>query len=397
MPGPLHGLKVLDFSSLLPGPYATLMLADLGAEVLQVCAPSRPDLTSLMPPLVPECGVSAATAYLMRNKRSIKLDLKHPAAATVIRRLLKDHDILLEQFRPGVMARLGLDYDSLSACNSGLIYCSLTGYGQTGPRRARAGHDINFIAFSGVASYSGRRGEGPSPVGTQIADLCAGAGHAVASILAAVIHRHRTGEGQWLDVAMSDGMLALNALYGAAFLVDGKEPEPENTLLNGGGLYDYYETRDGRYLSCGALEPRFFGEFCAAIGRPELAANYVTPEAMSSVKEEIREVIRGEPLDHWIAKFESHDACCEPVLTLGEALEDPHTSAREMVVEVSVSSGATVRQIGCPLKFSVTPPEYRHGGVLAGADTVAVLRGEGYTDAEIDEFAAGGLFGEGET
>ncbi|NUM81173.1 CoA transferase [bacterium] len=240
MPGPLSSLKVLDFSTLIPGPFASMMLADLGAEVLRIEAPHRPDLIRTMPPFAGE--VSAWQALLNRSKRSVALDLKKPEAGEIIKRLVQTYDIVLEQFRPGVMDRLGLGYDTLSQINPGLIYCAITGYGQTGPYKDRAGHDLNFLALAGVMSHTGRKTEGPFPLGVQVADIGAGAFGAVSGILAAVIHRLQTGEGQFVDISMFDGMVAWNSLATSHYLVARQNPEWENMLLNGGSFYDFYRS-----------------------------------------------------------------------------------------------------------------------------------------------------------
>jgi len=392
MAGPLKGLKILDFTTLLPGPYATMTLADLGAEVLRVVSVSRPDVVDFMPPSLPGMNLSCATAWLGRGKRCMALNLKAPRAGEIFRRLMADYDILIEQFRPGVMAKLSLDYETLKAANPGLIYCSLTGYGQTGPLKDRAGHDINYLARSGIMSYSGRKTSGPCLTGIQIADVASGSNNAVIGILAAVIHRQRTGEGQHVDVSMTDGVVAFNALSGAAFLVDGTEYRREEGFLNGGSLYDFYETKDGQYLSFGGLEPQFFAAFCETIGRPDLIPGSVVPPELPRVKEEVREALKTKTRDEWMALFAKVDACVEPVLALGEALADPHVSARGLVVEVDLPGGGKVQQLGHPIRYSATPPEYRSAGCTAGTHTREVLRELGYTDAEIEKFEKTGLF-----
>ncbi|MBU2234406.1 MAG: CoA transferase [Proteobacteria bacterium] len=392
MAGPLKGLKILDFTTLLPGPYATMTLADMGAEVLRIVSGSRPDVVDFMPPSLPGTNLSCATAYLGRGKRCMALNLKDPRAKGIVQKLVAEYDILIEQFRPGVMARLSLDYGTLKAANPGLIYCSLTGYGQTGPLKDRAGHDINYLARSGIMSYSGRKASGPCLTGMQIADIASGSNNAVIGILAAVIHRQRTGEGQHVDVSMTDGAVAFNAVSGAAFLVDGTENRREEGFLNGGSLYDFYETKDGQYLSFGGLEPQFFAAFCETIGRPDLIAGGVMPPELPRVKEEVREALKTKTSDEWMALFAKVDACVEPVLALGEALADPHVSARGLVVEVDLPGEGTVRQLGHPIRYSATPPEYRSAGVPAGTHTREVLRELGYTDAEIEEFEKTGLF-----
>ncbi|OGP81783.1 MAG: carnitine dehydratase [Deltaproteobacteria bacterium RBG_16_58_17] len=392
MAGPLKGLKILDFTTLLPGPYATMTLADLGAEVLRIVSGSRPDLTTIQPPFLPGTNLSCATAYLGRGKRCMALNLKAPRAGEIVRRLMADYDILIEQFRPGVMAKLSLDYETLKAANPGLIYCSLTGYGQTGPLKNRAGHDINYLARSGIMSYSGRKTSVPCLTGIQIADVASGSNNSVIGILAAVIHRQRTGEGQHVDVSMTDGVVAFNAISGAAFLVDGTENRREEGFLNGGSLYDFYETKDGQYLSFGGLEPQFFAAFCETIGRPDLIPGGVAPPELPRVKEEVREALKTKTRDEWMALFAKVDACVEPVLALGEALADPHVSARGLVVEVDLPGVGTVRQLGHPIRYSATPPEYRSAGAPAGTHTREVLRELGYTDAEIEKFEKTGLF-----
>jgi crotonobetainyl-CoA:carnitine CoA-transferase CaiB-like acyl-CoA transferase len=392
MAGPLNGLKILDFTTLLPGPYATMTLSDLGAEVLRVVSGSRPDLASFLPPFLPGTELSCAIAYLGRGKRCMALNLKDPRAGGIIRKLIAQYDIVIEQFRPGVMAKLGLDYESLRAANPALIYCSLTGYGQSGPLRNRAGHDINYLARAGVASCSGRKATGPSLSGVQIADVAAGSNHAVIGILASVIHRHATGEGQHIDVSMTDGALAFNALFAAVYLVDGTETCCEEGVLNGGSLYDFYETKDGKFISFGGLEPQFFAAFCEAIGLPGLIAGGVVPADLAGAKGQIRDAIRKKTRDEWAALFAGVDACVEPVLTLGEALENEQTRARDMVVEVGLPGGGTVRQPGHPIRYSETPPAYGPAGVGSGIHTREVLLGLNYSSGEIDEFEKTGLF-----
>ena len=392
MAGPLKGLKILDFTTLLPGPYATMTLADLGAEVLRIVSGSRPDLADFMPPCIAGTNLSCATATLGRGKRSLALNLKDPRAVKIVLKLIESHDILIEQFRPGVMAKFGLDYETLKEVNPSLIYCSLTGYGQTGPLKNRAGHDINYLARSGISSYSGRKASGPSLMGIQIADIASGSNNVVIGTLAAVVHRQQTGEGQHVDVSMTDGVIAFNAIAGAAFLVDGTEACREEGVLNGGSLYDFYETKDGQYLSFGGLEPQFFAAFCETIGRPDLIPGGVAPSDLNRIKEEVRSILRTKTREEWMVLFGKVDACVEPVLALGEALRAPHVEARGLVVEVDLSGGGKVKQLGHPIRYSATPPEYRSVGVPAGTHTREILRDLGYAENEIDGFAKTGLF-----
>jgi alpha-methylacyl-CoA racemase len=392
MAGPLKNLKVLDFTTLLPGPYATMLMADMGADVVRVVSGSRPDLTAFIPPFIGNTKIAAISAFLGRNKRCMALNLKDPRGVRIVHQLLAEYDIVIEQFRPGVMAKLGLDYDSLKEINPALIYCSISGYGQTGPFRDRAGHDINYLARSGMIAYSGTKESGPMLMGMQIADVASGSNHAVIGILAAVSHRHHTGEGQYIDISMTDGAIAFNAMVGASYLVSGRDPNQCDWLLNGGSLYDYYECSDGKYISVGSLEPHFFKAFCEAIGRPDLIPGTVSPPNIEKVKAEVRAIIKSKTRDEWTDMFKKVDACVEPVLTLAEALADPLVAAREMVVDVSIPEGGVVRQVASPIKFSHTQMDYRTIGAPAGAHTREILHGLGYQDADIDEFEKTGLF-----
>jgi len=385
MLGPLASLKVLDFSTLLPGPFASLLLADMGAEVLRIESPTRMDLLRVLPPH--DHGVSASHAYLNRNKRSLALDLKQPEALDVIKQLLQDYDIVLEQFRPGVMERLGLGYEALKAINPKLIYVSITGYGQTGPYKDRAGHDINYLALSGLASYTGRADSGPLPLGMQVADVAGGSLHGVIGLLAAVIARQQTGQGQHLDVSMTDCAFSLNALAGAGYLACGVEPGPENQVLNGGSFYDYYRSRDGRWLSVGSLEPVFMKQLCAALGLEELAGLGLSPQPaqQKQLKDALKVEFEKYDFAELRALFAELDACVEPVLSLGEALCHPQLQARELVADVPRGDGSTQAQMACPLKFSEGLPEPRHIGAALGQHTDQVLGELGFSAERIAE------------
>lgn len=383
MSGPLASLKVLDFSTLLPGPFASLMLADMGAEVLRIESPTRMDLLRVLPPQ--DRGTSASHAYLNRNKRSLALDLKRAQALEIVRELVKDYDIVLEQFRPGVMERLGLGYEALKAINPRLIYVSITGYGQTGPYKDRAGHDINYLALAGVASYTGRRDSGPLPLGVQLADVGGGSLHAVVGLLAAVIARQQSGVGQYLDVSMTDCSFSLNAMAGAGYLACGVEPERESHVLNGGSFYDYYRSRDGRWMAVGSLEPAFMQQLCEALGRPELAAQGLKPEQQPALKQALQVEFEKRSFQQLCELFAGVDACVEPVLTLSEAVAHPQLKARALVSQVPRGDGSSQAQIACPLKFSEGLPAPRHIGVAVGAHSDEVLAELGLSPQRISE------------
>lgn len=351
MSRPLSHLKVLDFSTLLPGPYATLMLADMGAEVLRVEAPDRVDLAKVVPPF--DGKFSTTFSYLARGKQVLPLNLKAEGSVERIKALVRDYDIVIEQFRPGVMDRLGIGYEVLKAENPALIYCAITGYGQTGPYRDRAGHDINYLALSGIASHCGRADSGPPPLGIQVADVAGGSHHAVMGVLAAVIKRQHTGEGGFVDISMTDAAFALNAMAGAAELAGGQVQGPEQGMLNGGSFYDYYQTGDGRWLSIGSLEPQFSARLLATLELSHLQKLTMSqqPEHQQQLKAAIQQKLGAESLAHWQAVFSQADACVEPVLTIAEAAEHPQLKARGMVIEVDRGDGERQRQLACPIKF----------------------------------------------
>lgn len=391
----LRNLKVLDFSTLLPGPYASLMLADMGADVIKISDKNREDLVMSMKPFIGETGISANQAWLNRNKKTMFLDLKHPESVEIIKKLIVEegYDIILEQFRAGVMDRLGLGYDTLKELCPGLIYCSLTGYGQTGAYSSKAGHDINFLSLSGTMSHSGRKLGGPSLLNIQVGDLAIGSFHSIIGILASVEHRHNTGEGQRIDVAMLDGLISFNSLDGCGFLVDKRLPEREAGLLNGGTFYDFYETKDGEYLSVGSLEPKFWQGFCTALGKEEWIAEGVAPKDLESRKREAREIIKSKSRKEWEAIFAPLDACVEPVLNLQEALlEDEHIKERELITAVDVG-GHSVRQYAMPIHFSKTKPVYKHAGKPLGADTEEIVESLGYSKEKCQELKERGIFG----
>ncbi len=390
---PLTGLRILDFTHLIPGPLATLHLADMGAQVLKIVSKGRPDANTLQPPFLPGNNVSALAAYLGRNKRSMYLNLKDLRAQKIVQKLIMHYDIVIEQFRPGTMARLGLDYETLRQVNPGLIYCSISSYGQTGPMAGKAGYDINYLARSGIMSSSCPRCEIPVSSGTFVAEAASGNTNAIIGILAAVIGRNKTGQGQYIDISITDGMIALNNVHAAASLIDGKNPDYESTLLNDCSLYGYYATKDGKYMSVGALEPRFSSVFFETIGRPDLISPAgIMPANLAEVKKQIREIFLGKTRDEWTEIFRRVDVCVEPVLTVQEALNNQQSKEREMVAEIDLPQGGTIRQPALPLKFSTYQPQYKKIGVPAGADTNAVLQELGFNKEQIAEMEKTGLF-----
>lgn len=385
----LSDVKILDLSTLLPGPYASMMLADLGAQVLRVESPTRVDLVREIPPKIGES--SAAHQYLNRSKKSIALDLKQPEAIEIIKALVSEYDVVLEQFRPGVMDRLGIGYEVLKAINPKLIYCSITGYGQTGPYKDRAGHDLNYLAIAGISSYSKRKEQAPVPQGIQIADIAGGSLHSVIGILTALHHRQKTGEGQMVDISMTDCAFALNAMSGAATLAGKDVPSSESHLLNGGTFYDYYQTSDGRYLSIGSLEPKFFSGLCQLLKLEHLLPLVNESSAQQEIKNSFTHAFKQKTYEQWQAIFIERDLCVEPVLDLKEASEHPQILAREMIVDVPHSQTGTQKQLGCPIKFSTYQTQYQLAGGDVGIDGKAVLNQLGFSDAKISTLERNGV------
>lgn len=356
---PLTGLKVLDLSRLLPGPYATLVLADLGATVDKVEEPEGGDYIRQMPPLRDD--ESGLFYGLNRNKRSLTLNLKSPEGRDALKRLVRSYDVLVESFRPGVMDKLGVGEAALRAENPRLIYCAISGYGQTGPDRLKAGHDINYVARAGVLGYGGVAGGAPAFPGVQIGDIGGGSLFALVGILAALHERERTGRGRFVDVSMTEGSMAFLHMHLAARLYMGEQGPPlqrGREALNGGyACYGLYRTKDDRWLAVGSLEPKFFSGLCERLGRTDLfASGYDTHGGAERVKAELSRVFAEHPLAHWQQLFAGTDLCIEPVLEGDEVLADAQHRARGLFAEVEdPQRGRKVTHLLTPLRMGDTP------------------------------------------
>ena len=379
----LTSLKVLDFSTLLPGPYATMMLADMGADVIWV----EPIKTR-----VNDKRATAMRSYLGRSKRSLAINLKADKAHQIIENLIQEYDVIVEQFRPGVMERLGLDYAALSNIQPNIIYCSITGYGQTGPLKNRAGHDINYLSIAGVSSFSGTKEKGPVLSGLQIADIAGGSMHAVTGILAALVYRQQTGKGQWIDVSMTDASFAMNSIHAADYLVNQNNPSYETNALNGGSFYNYYQTKDGKYFSVGSLEPKFFQQLSEALSNPEMFdAKYFHPENQEQIILFIQKAFLQKTYAEWVDIFSNLDACVEPVIGLDEAVNHEQIQARKMVVDVPALEGEKEKQIGSPIKFSQSTPQHSHTGPPVGMNTEEILLEAGFNSESVQSFINDGI------
>ncbi|MEG0258376.1 MAG: CaiB/BaiF CoA-transferase family protein [Lysinibacillus sp.] len=389
--GILKGLKILDFSALLPGAMTTMIFADLGAEVIHVESSNRVDFMRIMPPY-DEDREAYSHQHLNRSKKSLSLNLKRPEAIEIVKSLVNEYDIIIEGFRPGVMKRLGIDYEALKNINPRLIYCSITGYGQTGPYSNRPGHDNNYLSLSGVLDYSRHKDKKPVSMGVQIADIAGGTMHAAIGVLAAALQREKTGQGQYIDISMTDAAFSLNAMYGAAFIGGNYTPQPEQEILNGGTYYDYYKTKDGRFFSVGSLEPQFRKLLCEALDIPELIDNTFNDSVYTQkrFKEAVHDAFLSKTYDEWLQVFnEDFQGCVEPVLTFPEASKHPQILARDMIVDIPKSDGTTQKQIASPFKFQNTAPVYKHVGAKLGEHNEELLLSLGYSQDEIQHLTKG--------
>ena len=386
MSGPLQGIRVLDLTRLLPGGFCSLLLADYGAEVLKVEDTGPGDYLRWAQPQHEGAEPSASSALFLalnRGKRSIRIDLKQPQGRDVLLRLARDHDVLLEAFRPGVLDRLGVGYERLRGENPRLVYCAITGYGQDGPDRERAGHDLNYVARAGLLGLSGAAGGPPLPPVAQIADLGGGALMAAFGILAALHERERSGEGQLVDVSMTRGAQSWLALVAARFLADGVVPERGGLELAGAlACYRPYECADG-WVALAALEPKFWQTLCRGLEREDLVERHMDP----GVAEVLEAIFATRTRAEWSAFDDEHGCCLSPVLGLDEAL----ARAPENVVAIDQpGAAAPVRLLGPPVALSRTPPRGPRPGPALGADTDAVLAAAGYGAEEIGRLRAAG-------
>jgi alpha-methylacyl-CoA racemase len=361
MGGPLEGVKVIDLSRLAPGPYCSLLLADLGAAVTRVDGP----------------GAQVVPGDIFgRNKRSIGLNLKVPEAREVLHRLCADADVLLEGFRPGVMARLGASYETISRINPRIVYCSLTGYGQTGPLSQEAGHDINYISIAGVLGQIGLPGLRPIPPLNLVADYAGGGLMAAFGIVCALYERDRSGRGQFIDAAMIDGSASLMTQH---FAWRGRLSEPGKGMLGGGApFYRAYRCKDDGYVSVGAIEPQFFRAFWEGLEigpLPEQNDTAAWPEQHERIERRFLERTR----DEWVEHFAGKDACVTPVLDFDETGAHPHNVARQAFVHGPEREG----HVSPAPRFSRTPGSVRSEGPALGQHTATVLSEAGYSDEEI--------------
>lgn len=389
--GPLAGLKVIELAHIMAGPVCGLMLADLGADVIKVEKyPDGDDSRRMVPPTVK--GESAAFMILNRNKRGAVINLKSETGKTVLRQMLRTADVVIENFRPGTMERLGLGYEELRQLNPGLIYCEITGFGSTGPYAERAGFDLIAQGMSGVMGLTGE-GPGRPPVkaGVPVGDMTAGI-LAAMGILAAYTHRLKTGRGQRVETSLLEASIGYTAWASAIYFATGVSQGPLGSAHPLSAPYQAFPTADG-WINIGAANQANWLRLTEVIGAPELASdprfadNAARLKNLPALVEILTPRFRARPTAEWLTRLEAAGVPAGPVLSIGEMLNDPQVRAREMVVELNHSRVGPVRALGTPVKFSTTPARVTRAAPVLGEHTREILREYGYTDAEIDRLA----------
>ncbi len=390
----LAGLRVLDVTQVMAGPYCSMMLADLGADVIKIEAP-RGDSTRQMSRAV---GTdSPAFNAVNRGKRSLVLDLKTDGGREVVKRLARTGDILVENYRPGVMANFGLDYDALSAINPRLVYASISGYGQTGPDRLKGGLDLIAQGVSGLMSITGAPDGAPVKVGIPVTDLGAGL-FTVVGILAALEARHRTGLGQHVDSSLVEAGVALSVWEATEYFTEGRNPQPTGSAHRLHAPYQAFRCADG-YVTIGAATDRLFPKLCGVLGHPEWTAVPEFADTPGRVKhraalaERIEAVTSGQPRAYWLERLEAVGVPCGPLNQYEQVLANPQIVAREMVLDVEHPTLGRLRTLGSPIKMSRTPPDARRRAPLLGEHTDTILTEAGFSPAEVAALRAAGAVG----
>jgi crotonobetainyl-CoA:carnitine CoA-transferase CaiB-like acyl-CoA transferase len=390
---PLENIKILDLTRLAPGPHCTMILGDLGADILKIEEPGPPSGRRAQQAAGQAtqwklAGIERYSPFnaLNRNKRSMGLNLKSAAGREIFYRLAASADVVVEEFRPGVAKRLGIDYETLQPQNPRLIYCAVTGYGQTGPYSQMVGHDINYISMAGALGIMGPPEAPPTIPHNLIADFAGGGMHAAIGVLAALMARERTGRGQLVDIAMTDGVLNLQAALLSNYFGKGLVPQRGAGVLDGAApFYNVYQTQDNKWLSIGSIEPWFYANLCKALGREDLIPYEFETDKWPAIQHTLREIFRSKTRQEWFSILTTTDICVGPVYTYDELENDPHLQARQMFLNFDHPETGPVKQVGISFKLSETPGQVRHLAPQQFEHTQAVLEDLGYSAAEIDQ------------
>ncbi len=394
---PLTGIKIIDLTKLAPGPHCTMILGDLGADIIKVEEPGAP--TGRRAEQAGATGKvgrvggfgSVPTNALARNKKSIGLNLKSGPGKEIYLRMAQRADVVVEEFRPGVAKRLGIDFETLASRNSRLIYCAVTGFGQTGPFKNYVGHDLNYIATSGALSMIGRKDQPPSIPLNLLADYAGGGMHAAIGVLAALLARHQTGRGQYVDIAMLDGTMLLIAQALSTYFTTQKIPTRGYTSMDGAApYYNLYETKDGKIITIGSVEPWFYANLCRALGCEQYITDQHNHAKWTEVLKHFAAIFKTRTRDEWFDYLSQSDICVGKMLTLDELEHDPQIRARNMIVEVETLTGEKVKQVGVSIKLSDTPGSIRSLAPKLGEHTEEVLGELGYSKTDIDRWRESG-------
>jgi alpha-methylacyl-CoA racemase len=372
--GPLLGIRILDLTRLLPGPLGTMLMADMGADVIKIENPESPDYVRVFPPHLN--GESVNYLSFNRSKRSLALNYNTPEGRETFFDLLKTADVVMEQFRPGFLDKIGIGYEAAKAVNPQIIYVSVTGYGQTGPYAHLAGHDLNYIGYAGVLGMTGASpADVPAVPGVQLADIAGGSYMSVIGTLAALQARNRTGEGQHVDVSMTDGVMPLlSAVY--ALHAGGQDVQRGLAPLSGGmPNYGVYVCQDQKYVVLGTLEAKFWNKFCALVQQPDWLGFMLpkNPTELADFKAKIGAIFSTQPQQYWVELGLKNDLLISPVYQLADLEHDPHLQARQMIITQEHARAGSFKTIGVPLKFSKTPASPAWPAPTMGEDTEAIL------------------------
>jgi crotonobetainyl-CoA:carnitine CoA-transferase CaiB-like acyl-CoA transferase len=382
-PGALSGVRVLDLTRLLPGAFCTLLLADIGADVIKVEQPGEGDYNRTFEPLNKK--ESGSFLLLNRNKRSLTLNLKSARGREIFLKLVKDADVVVEGFRPGVLDRLKLSYEVLNAVNPKIVVCSISGFGQTGPLKNVSGHDLNYMALAGALPLFGERGRAPIVPGLSIADVGGGSLMAVYGILGALLARAKTGEGQYVDVSMMDGLVSWLTYHAADYLFADIEPRGgERNFIGAAPCYNIYQCADGKYLSLGIIEAHFWVRFCELLEKPEFIDDqWPEGEARDRQASALAALFRTRARDEWAALLAQADIPAAPVNSMKEAFSHPQMADREMLQHMDHPVEGRIPQLGFPVKFSATPGRMVLPPPLLGQHNEEILRSLGFDAAGI--------------
>ena len=393
-PGPIAGMRVLELAQIMAGPTCGMMLADMGADVIKVeKLPGGDDARSYSEPRIN--GVSAPFLIQNRNKRGIALNLKLAHGREILLRLVRNADVLTENFRRGTLEKLGLGYDVLARENPGLIYCAVSGYGRDGPYADKGGFDLIAQGFAGLMSVTGEPGGPPVKTGNPVADINAGLLAAI-GILAAYAHKQRTGRGQVVDTSLMEAALQQTFWHAASYFADGRSPGPSGSAHLLTAPYQAFRTRDG-WINIGGANQANWERIAEVLGHPEwradsrFATNAARMQHLDALVAAMTPVLVTRTRDEWIAAFDAAGVPAGPVHSIGEALTHPQTLARGMVVDVAHAEAGAMKALGCPIHFSTTPTAVTRAAPLLGEHTRDVLRESGYNDVEIDAFIAEGV------